>query len=279
MGWNQIGIAATPIFGLIGLLNAPVSRAQPEDDPTRSFEVASIRPTDPGFSGGGFQTPGNRVIMRGWSLKRLIQYAYGPGFPGLHPSLISGAPSWYDRDRFDIEAKAEGSDPPSEDERKLMLRALLAERFNLKLHRESKENAVYIIAVGKGGPKMMERKPDDNTPHSILNQRAQTGLQLTGQNTSLAELFSFLQALLSRSDQYARPLLDGTGLTGRFDFEVTYLPDRIQSGGLGAAAPGGLGDPPDLVTAVQEQLGLKLESKKVPMEALVIDHAEKPSEN
>jgi uncharacterized protein (TIGR03435 family) len=266
---------ATPVAVLLALGNARPSYAQSSP----KFEVASIKPTDPAFTGRSLQMPlaDSMVRIRGMSLKDLIRYAWGESGPGLHPSLVSGGPNWYDRSLYDIVAKSEGSRIPSQDDRKQMLRALLSERFQLKFHREPKEIAVYALIVGKNGPKMKERAADDGgAPFSMLLN----GLHIPGRNASMAELANVLESLIPLTDPERddRPVLDKTGLAGRFDFELTWAPDPTRSGGRGGP-PGDSANAPDLFIAVQEQLGLKLESARARVEALVIDHVEKPSEN
>jgi uncharacterized protein (TIGR03435 family) len=271
MKLNRIGIAFAATIGL-----AHSQAAQPATP--LAFEVASVKPTDPAFTGRTLRMPPDdgMVTIRGWSLKELILFAWGSG-TGLHPSLISsGGPSWFDHDRYDIIAKPEGPRIPSQDQRKLMLKALLVERFRLKFHNEPKNTAVYALVVGKNGPRMKERKPDDGgSPFSLLLN----GFQLPGRNASMAQLADILQALIPRTDpeRENRPVVDKTGLTGRFDFDLTWAPDLPLSGGRGGATD--FASVPDIFTAVQEQLGLKLEPQKASMEILIIDHIERPTQN
>ena len=268
---NGIGIAVTIAAGLA---NSQISA------PTASpaFEVASIKPADPAYTGRSVRMPSDdgMVTMRGWSLKDLILFAWGSGI-GLHPSLLSGGPNWFDHDRYDIVAKPEGKRVPSQDERKQMLKVLLVERFQLKYHRELREIPVYALVAGKSGSKMKERKPDDGgAPFSLLMNG---GFHLPGRNVSTAQLADMLQSLipLTHPERDNRPVVDRTRLTGRFDFDLTWAPDPTLSGGRGGAIE--LAKAPDLFTAVEEQLGLKLEAQKASMDILVVDHAEKASEN
>jgi uncharacterized protein (TIGR03435 family) len=268
---NRIGIALVATIGL--------AYSQTVSSVTSSaFEVASIKPTDRAFSGRSVRMPPDdgMVTMRGWSLKELILFAWGNNGMGLHPSLIAGGPNWFDRDRYDIVAKPEGHRIPTHEERKQMLKALLIDRFQLKFHRESKETAVYALVVGRAGPKMKERKADDGgAPFSLpLN-----GFRMPGRNASMAQLAGILQSLIPLTDPERdnRPVIDKTGLNGRFDFDLKWAPDSTLAGGRGGATD--LADAPDLFTAVQEQLGLKLEAQRVPMEVLVIDHVDRPTEN
>ena len=207
---------------------------------------------------------------------------------------ISGGPGWINTDRFDIVAKAERStaaenvpDDPgkmTEEQRKTIgdqmrerLRALLADRFQLALHRETKEQSVYALVVGKSGSKLQESQTHEGPGPRGPMMRMGRG-ELSGQGVALDMLTRTL------SSQLGRPVIDRTGLKGNFDFKLTWTPDPGQSGGPfgppGADAP----PPPDpngpsVFTALQEQLGLRLESQKGPVEMLVIDKVEKPSEN
>jgi uncharacterized protein (TIGR03435 family) len=221
----------------------------------------------------------DRITIRGLSLKQLIQYAWGKAGvgDGLHVSLVSGGPSWVDRDRFDIMAKAAGTRIPSRDERKQMLRELLVERFQLKFHREVNGIAVYALVVEKNGPKMKAREPGDDGPPFSLPFN---GLHIAGRNVPMATLADALQAIIPLTDPERddRPVVDQTGLTGAFDFELAWSGDSTFSGGRGGTRAE-TSNAPDLFTAIQEQLGLRLELKKAPMEILVIDHAEKPADN
>ena len=266
-------------FVVVFAISTAHSQILPRPQP--AFEVASIRATDPAFTLKSLQLPldDGRVTIRGFSLRQLIQYAWGNvGVgDGLHASLVSGGPGWVDRERFDIVAKSEGSRIPSRDERRQMLRELLTERFQLKLNQEVRGTAVYVLVVGKNGPKMKARKPGDGGQPFSLPFNA---LHITGWNVPMATLADTLQAIIPLTDPERddRPVVDQTGLTGTFDFELAWSGDKTFSGGRGGMTSE-TSSAPDLFTAIQEQLGLRLELKKVPVKILVIDHAEKPADN
>jgi uncharacterized protein (TIGR03435 family) len=272
-----------------------------------TFEVASIKPTAPGGPGGrgmvGIQmAPGGRFNATGVTAKLLIGQAYD-----VRDFQISGGPGWMGSDRYDIIAKPENSstgdllpDPSKvtgdqmktfQELQRLRLQALLADRFQLKIHRETKELPVYALVVGKGGPKLQESKADAPSSDDFKDfkgpdrsrgrgMRMGPG-QLSGQMVQLP----FLTQVLSQ--QLGRPVIDKTGLKGTYDFTLKFTPDQSQGGGgpFGDLPPGVKAPPPpdpngpSIFTAVQEQLGLRLESQKGPVEILVIDHVEKPSEN
>lgn len=271
-------VAAGAVAGPLafGMLHLPASRTQSEVlTGSAKFEVASIKPTDPSFSGTKVQIlpNDNMVDIRGLTLKGLIELAYNPGFGLLHPSLVTGGPKWYDRDRYDVLAKSEGPGIPSQEERKQMLRSLLTERFRLTFHRKSKEITAFALVVGKKGPRMKEGKPDANGAPSIVLR----GLSMTGRNASMPELAATLQPMMPLVDPAHAdfPVVDRTGLTGRFDFDLKFALEQTKAEVDTALNP----DIPDLFTAIQEQLGLKLSLMKTPVEALVVDHAELPSPN
>jgi uncharacterized protein (TIGR03435 family) len=208
---------------------------------------------------------------------------------------ISGGPGWISTERYDIMAKAgDASDSGSSDDPRKMtdeqrkavadqmrerLRALLAERFQLTSHRETKEQSVYALVVGKSGSKLQESqmKEGDAGRGRMMMGRG----QFSGQGVALQMLTQSL------SSQLGRPVIDRTGLKGNFDFKLEWTPDPGQSGGpFGGGLPPGADAPPppdsngpSVFTALQEQLGLRLESQKGPVEMLVIDKVEKPSEN
>jgi uncharacterized protein (TIGR03435 family) len=180
---------------------------------------------------------------------------------GVLPDEVSVPPSaatggWIDSQRFDISAKSEGHGPVDKEQSNLMLRQLLADRFGLVFHRETKELVVYSLVVGKNGPKLKE----GGTEGPYLSGLAPG--KLVGTRASMASL----TRALSRS--LGRPVKDETGLRGQYDFTLVWSPDDA------ADASG-----PSLFTAVQDQLGLRLESKKAPVETIVIDHLGTPSPN
>lgn len=261
-------------IGILALVVPALAHAQ-------TFEVASIKPTDPSFTLRSIQMPLNDgiVAIRGLSLKELIQYAWGNvgAGTGLHPNLVAGGPAWAGHDRYDIVARPEGSRTPSRAERKQMLQALLVERFQLRFHRETRQTPVYALVAGKNGPRMKERKPDDGgAPFSLPI----IGLHMQARNVSMAQFADILQTIipLTDPDHEDLPVLDQTGLSGTFDFDLKWSGDPSLSGGRGVP-PADPASAPDLLTAIEEQLGLRLEARKASVQILVIDRAERPSAN
>jgi uncharacterized protein (TIGR03435 family) len=215
------------------------------------FEVASIRPSaDPSSSNAGSHTGKGRVNMTNVTLKRCIMGAYGVG-----PNLIVGGPDWLDVDRFVIVAKAE--EPVGDERLMIMLRSLLAERFKLAIHRETRTAPVYILEVAKNGPKLEKSEDGESKTNSGYGQLEARKTTMTG----------FAQRL---SRQMDLPVVNETGLDGAFNLKLELTPDR----GKPEADPG-----PSIFTAIQQQLGLRLRPGKAALEFLVVDHAEKPSEN
>jgi uncharacterized protein (TIGR03435 family) len=248
---------------VICLLGAPQIRAQSAPETAPAIEVSTVKRSD--YPGVLIGLPGRTLTTRGTTLKDILQWAYN-----VHPRQVSGGPGWIDSDKFDIVAKPEGGVFLDGEQIKTMLRTLMADRFQLKLHHETKDLPVYALTIGKNGPKMKVRTDGDGgAPFSLLIG----GPRWPVRNAPMGLMVSVLQMVV-----LDHPVLDKTGLTGNFDFDLVWTPDETQFGGRGASMPG---DPnaPNIFTAIQEQLGLKLEAQKAQVDVLVIDSAEKPSEN
>ncbi len=304
------------IFGVAGLiafalLNAPQSHAQSQPGDTAvakpEFEVATVKPNRSADRMVMIQNgAGGRFVAKNVSLKMLMRMAYK-----VQDFQISGGPAWISSERYDIEAKPES--PSIDDMRKLTdeqreafmeqqrlrLQALLADRFQLKLHPETKELPVYALVIAKNGPKLQESKiepagsePPPNPAGSkgsvprFKGQGMRMGRgELSGQSAPISILADTL------SNQIGRTVIDKTGLKGRYDFTLKWTPDETQGQMFKGPGDGGEGRPPSdaaptpdasgpsVFTAIQEQLGLKLESQKGPVQVLVIDQVEKPTEN
>lgn len=238
-----------------------------------AFEVATIKPTGPNPRGRFIRMQtAHQFVAQNHALKTLIAAAYN-----VSPRAISGGPEWVDSDHYDILAKAPGEARPNLDEQMAMLRALLADRFQLKFHREKKELAIYALTVAKGGPKLKPSSTSSETPPQgpppLIFVLSAQGISLPARSATMGELASVMQrAALDR------PVVDETGLTGRYDFDLEWTPDETQFDGA-APKPPDIPSRPDLYAALQQQLGLKLEATRGPVDALVIDRAERPSAN
>jgi uncharacterized protein (TIGR03435 family) len=250
------------------------------------FEVASIRPHASADNRAYVQALQGRLVMANFSLKQLILFAYD-----VPNNQVLGVQAWMDSNHFDIQATTESNATVKQVEGP-MLQALLEERFHLKVHRETMERPVYELTVEKGGVKMQLSKEGSCTPYSMdspppipapsaphpiycdFPRLAGDGLNWTLDGTGVS--VGKLATSLSRSG-LDRPVFDRTGLTGEFDLHLKWAAEVPAS----APGPGNIDDPTGLsiFTALKEQLGLKLESAKGPVEVLVIDHVEKPSEN
>jgi uncharacterized protein (TIGR03435 family) len=234
--------------------------------PKQSFEVATIKLTDPNFGGILVQYPAGTLSLRGFTLKDIIGFAYD-----LDNRQIMNVPKQLEAERFDVVGKAEKPlGAQSQNDAKVMLQSLLADRFQLQFHRETREMPVYVLTVVKSGHKMKPRSEGDGGAATSMLFR---GPNVPGRNVSVAMLAGGLQKLV-----LDRPIIDKTGLTGNFDFDLSWQPDATQFGGRGGAIPVDP-DKPDIFTAMQEQLGLKLEAQRAPGAVIVIDKVEKPSEN
>jgi uncharacterized protein (TIGR03435 family) len=234
-----------------------------------TFEVATIKPTAPDWKGGRYtRMQGAEFVARNYTLKVLISVAYN-----LSPRVISGGPDWVDSEHYDIFAKPPGSLRPNILEQAQMLRKLLAERFNLTFHREPKVLSIYALGIARNGPKLAEGTPSPNGPPPLAIVIGPHGVWLPARDTSIGEFISVMQrAALDR------PIVDKTGLSGRYDFKLAWTPDESQFGGI-APRDSPESTEPDLFTAIQQQLGLKLEATRGPVDMLVIDHLQRPTEN
>ncbi len=243
--------------------------------PAPSFDVASVRSIAAGQplavprrgANGGFINPFRRdnitvtpdsVIVHAASLKAIIAWAFA-----AREYQVSG-PEWLDTTRFDISAKS-GAET-AEDRLRLMMQTLLADRFKLAYHRAAKETQCYALVIGKNGSKLVESKTEGEAEVNPDQSR----MQITFLRTPLSALTDLLYTMLRI------PVVDETGLNGKYDLTVNAMKYMSMANDTGAPM-----DPVSLVmTAVQEELGLKLESKKVALDMLVVDHVEKnPGEN
>jgi uncharacterized protein (TIGR03435 family) len=287
---ERLDLGRKLFLAAMALSTVVVSEAQ--SNPVRpGFDVASVKPAANANGQSLLQALPGRLRMTNLALRRLILNAYG-----VQDYQISGDPPWIASEHYDIQATAASNTSVQQMEGPL-LQVLLEERFKLALHRETRQLPVYDLAVGKGGGKLQRSKEGSCTPYledsppppaSAPGQPNRTfcGLHLTveGLNRTLdgkGVTMAAFAASLSRTytSDLGRTVIDRTGLTETFDVHLKWSIDPL-TGPAGA----GTGSPPDLAgpslfTALQEQLGLRLESTKGPVEVLVIDHIEKPSDN
>lgn len=239
----------------IAILGAPVNGQSPGPEPVR-FEVASIKPSASDATGGTLAPLPNGVQGTNVPLRILVGWAYD-----VRSYQIDGGPDWISRERFDVNARAAGATPV--DDLRRMLRGLLAERFRLVTHSESKEMPVWALVRsrrdGALGPSLRPCVGDCSKPGGSLNSNLGR-LRLTGM--PIAQVVSLFPSLVGG------PVVDRTGLTGTYDIELEWAPE---------ATPEVASERPTIFTAVQEQLGLRLETSRGPVQMLVIDRAERPT--
>ena len=237
-------------------------------DANPAFEVATIKPTQSREAGGTFRvSPGGRFNATNFPVTVLIQFAYN-----VPRRQISGGPSWLESDKFDIAGKPDAEGVPNMSQLRVMLQKLLADRFKLSIHREKKELAGVRADRRDGGPKLTE---DTDHPNGLPAFFGSGPQGRTAQNATMAEFASDLQGSVDR------PVVDQTALgSKRYDFVLRWMPfGRATNAAATPPSADNLDAPPDIFAAIQQQLGLKLESTKAPVDVIVIDHVEKPSEN
>jgi uncharacterized protein (TIGR03435 family) len=246
-----------------------------------NFAVSWVKPT--GVKDGRWRLA---PTADGWSaldvsVLQMVKEAYAID----QDDRIQGAPSWLSTEKFDFEAKVDDADIRAFqalhfEQECVMLQRLLADRFSLALHFETRQLPLYVLTVAKGGPKMHESPPDPNDPiiqHGMGGLiRKSNGHQWAVEKETMPALARFLTLVLGN------PVVDQTGLTGRYDFELDWAPDASLNMSAAnnsppptPAVPAG----PSIFTAVKDQLGLRLESQKGPVQVLVIDHVAQPSPN
>jgi len=257
-----------------------------------AFEVATIKPNRSGSRGRSLGYPPNRFVAVNMPLRFLIGNAYGDTL-SVRQDMIVGGPSWLDSERFDVEATASstsagaGATPPDVMARKMMLRTLLAERFALRLNTETHERAFYALVVAKAdGTRGTRLKPStgeecvsgassgDAASLPACGPGARPLGETGGYFVTMTELAETIGQFLDR------PVLDKTGLSGRFTFDVHFTPPPPVTP-IPGAPPDPPADPdaPSIFTAVQEQLGLKLDPQRGPIEVLVVNGVERPTPN
>jgi bla regulator protein blaR1 len=273
-----VGTIGTPFIA--GILSAQAARAEIADTASRpKFEIATIKPSDPQTRLSVLFAPGGRLVINHATVRFLIKIAYDVG-----DDQITGGPTWVNSKRFDVEAKPEvpfGGDPHNmtTDERRvfqeqvrLRLQSLLADRFKLVLHTQSKDVPIYALTLDKNGPRM-ELTLSPSVPNDIHGGRG----EVVATSASMETLARFL------GEQSGRPVIDMTGLKDNYKFQLEWTPDSGQTLGApdatsnAAAVVDTTGT--SLFTAVQQQLGLKLQARKAPADLLTIDSADVPLQN
>ena len=236
----------------------------------QDFEVASIKRSEPGsLRGSTFEfLPGGSLRIANGTLRAILETAYD-----VREFQILGGPGWVNSERYDILARTADSlsnlAGATNDVKavRLRLQALLRQRFNLEVHRETRELPEYALEVAKKGPKLIQDGGSNGSSNARTGIQRSCG-QMIGTNATMANL----TLMLAR--QLDRPVLDRTGLTGKYNFQFVWTPDSGPCSGSPDSS-----NAPSIFTALEETLGLRLESIKGPVDSLIIDHADRPSEN
>jgi uncharacterized protein (TIGR03435 family) len=248
---------------------APPPRTPMPADWKPAFEVATIKPSKPDAQGQSITVRGRTFGTLNQTVAGMMTFAFE-----LHPDQIVNGPQWMKQDRLDISAEPEGTGVPSGPQWRAALAKLLADRFSLTFHRDKKELSVYALTMLKTGHKLTK---NDTNPNGLPALFFRGPGVFPVQNATMNEFAGTMQAVV-----LDRPVVNQTEIQGRYDFTLTWTPDETQFGGRGGQVPppaDPANAPPGLFTAIQEQLGLKLEATKAPVEVLVIDRLEKPTAN
>jgi uncharacterized protein (TIGR03435 family) len=235
------------------------------------FEVATVKLSNPDAPGKLFTVKGREVLTINTTLADLITMAYN-----VHIRQVVGGPSWMENDKFDVTGRPQAEGTPNTEQLRGLIRGLLSDRFKLTVHTEKKEQPAYLLTVGSRGHKLTANTTNPNGLPALLFK----GLgMLPVVNATMGDFARVMtQAVLDR------PVIDRTGLQGRFDFTLNWTADESQFRSMGVRIPPPPATPdpnalPGLFTAIQEQLGLRLDSANAPVDVIVIDRVEKPSDN
>lgn len=261
--WAQVAEAATG--------HAPVAEQR--------FEVATIKPSDPSSRNQMLNFNGESMETQGETVKDLIKFAYGLNMSG--EQQVVGAPKWVNEQRWDINAKEDAETVAAigkmqqqarREQFQMMVQSFLTERFHLKVHRETRELPVYALVVAKGGSKLTPAPPrpigPDGQPHGNMGIRGNGKGEFMGMNATTGILANTLGY---QAEIGGKTVIDRTGMAGEYNFELKWTPDML--------AASGESNGPSLFTALQEELGLKLEATKALVEVVVIDGVEEPTAN
>jgi uncharacterized protein (TIGR03435 family) len=242
------------------------------------FEVISVKP-DKGGRGSGARFQADGLIVVGMSVHDMLVEAFH-----VFDDQVVNEPAWVKTEPWDIDAKVGGDDVAalqklSFDQRAGMFQQIVLERFGLKMHHETRELPVYALVVAKGGAKMAAAKPFPNPPAVAKNGPGR--LTMTGRGKLEAEGTAMPYVATMLENEVHRKVVDRTGLAGAWDFKLTWTPDQPGNEGAGSAALPAAPDEsaPSIFTAVQEQLGLKLEASKGPVDVIVVDRIQRPEAN
>jgi uncharacterized protein (TIGR03435 family) len=239
-------------------------------DANPSFAVATIKPSNPDSNSKSYRLRGRTFSVNGFTVAELIVFAYD-----IHSTQVIGAPNWTTSATYDIVGQPDAQGVPSIPQIKTMLQKLLTQRFHLVIHNDHKTMPVFILSRGAGAPKLTV---ETSWPNDLPEFGVREPGVLNVRNATMPEFTKMvLQGMV-----LDRPVLDQTSLSARYDFTLNWTPDPSEYGGKAAQLPppsDGVDAPPNLFTAIQEQLGLKLIAAKAPAEVLVVDHVSPPDAN
>ncbi len=248
----------------LGALTAAAMPATAQTGASRQeFEAVSLKPAPANARGYGIQPGPGGIRIANCTLKQIVAEAYH-----VYDFQVTGGPKWSDSDRFDLDARTPGSTRASGEGLRAMLRSMLEDRFQLGAHVEDREMSVFAIQQGKAGLRFEHSKDPDQPPLFRVYQRR----QITAQRAPLEYLTDALSQLLGR------PVVDETGLDGKFDYKLEWTPDEFQTASAENAVKGEE-SAPSLTSALREQMGLTMISKRAPAKIVVVDKASKPDAN
>jgi len=252
--------------GGVALAQSAGGTAQPKPmakDADPDWDVVAVKPSDPNSTNGQrIRISGGHVRFLDTTVEQFLMIGYG-----LQKGQLAGVPDWAKTERWNVDGVASVEGEPSLRQLQSMMRKILVERFGLKLHHEQREMPVYAPTVAKGGPKMTLNTSD---PKGWMDQQNSVGSGRDVENLKNASMVDLALMLLGQVD---KPVVDQTGLAGRYDFQLVWTRDEAAVASAAADAP------PGLFTAIQEQAGLKLEATRALVDVLVIDKLERPGAN
>ena len=265
--WLGVAVATAALYG-IGVRAARGQDAtKPEPSKTMvknvdpDWDVATVKPSNPDNTRGQhIQFTGRHVLLLDTTLEQFLLLGYG-----VQKSQLAGEPDWMKTERWDVDGVPDAAGKPSLRQLEILMQKILAERFGLQLHHEQREMPVFALTVAKNGPKMIADTSDPNGWFDQQNGETNGRHVEVLKNASIADLALILQFHVDR------PVVDQTGLKGRYDLKLQWTMDEAQTSTPDA--------PPGLFTAIQDQIGLKLERLKAPADTLVIDKVERPGAN
>jgi uncharacterized protein (TIGR03435 family) len=277
-----------PAFALAAMSLTPAAYAQETAPPAGkapAYDVVSIKPNKSGSGMVRVSDGNDGYNATNLNLVEIIQYAYK-----LNTSeQISGLPGWADSAGWDIQAKIDPDElaalkklprAESSTQRRVMMQGLLADRFHLVVHHATKDLPMYALVPAKNGSKLEEADPNNTYSNGIKGPdgTAHPGMMMTGNGELKAQAVPISTLAMMLSKEVHRQVVDKSGLTGKYDITLRWTPDEMANDAAASGAPVGE-SAPSLFTALQEQLGLRLDSVKGPVDTIVVDHLEQPTEN